>query len=186
MYLQLATRNMVRSAKSYMIYFITIILTVALMYAFSAVGFSDDILSLSENMGMLTTAIIVLSILVALFSSFIISYAVRFILGQRKKEFATYELLGMEGKTIQKLFSLENILIGALAFLIGIVVGAVLSGLFTQIVTGFFKVEHTYQITFSVGAFLLVTLLFMLMYGVGILRAARIIRRTKNNRSIIR
>lgn len=179
MYIKLATRNIVRSAKSYLIYFITIILTVALMYSFSALGFSDDIISLSENMAMLTTAIVILSVLVAVFSSFVISYAVRFMLGQRKKEFATYELLGMEVKTIQKLFLLENISIGVIAFLIGVVIGITLSGLFTQIVINIFKVTHSYQVTFSVSAFLLVLLLFILMYGVGMLRAARIIHHTK-------
>ena len=100
MYLKLAMRNMVRSAKNYLIYFITVSLTVALMYSFVALGLSEDIISLSENMVMLTTCISVLSVFVALAASFVISYAVRFMLEQRKKEFATYELLGMEVGTI--------------------------------------------------------------------------------------
>ena len=39
---------------------------------------------------------------------FVISYAVHFMLEQRKKEFATYELLGMETSNIQKLFFIEK------------------------------------------------------------------------------
>lgn len=85
MYLKLAMRNMVRSAKNYLIYFATISLTVALMYSFVALGLSEDIISLSENMSMLTTCMSVLSVLVALASSFVISYVVRFMLEQRKR-----------------------------------------------------------------------------------------------------
>ena len=74
MYAKLALRNIKRSARDYVIYFITIILTVMLMYSFLALGFSPDIASMSENMSMLTSGIVALSVLVALISSFIISY----------------------------------------------------------------------------------------------------------------
>ena len=104
MYLKLALRNIKRSAKDYVIYFVTIILIVMLMYSFLALGFSDDIISMSENMSMLTTGMTVFSVIVSLISSYIVSYAVQFMLRQRKKEFAIYELLGMEVGTIQKLF----------------------------------------------------------------------------------
>ena len=36
-----------------------------------------------------------MSALVAFMSSFVIGYAIRFMLGRRKKEFATYELIGL-------------------------------------------------------------------------------------------
>lgn len=179
MYLKLAMRNMVRSARNYLIYFVTVSLTVALMYSFVVLGLSEDIISLSENMVMLTTCMSVLSVLVALAASFVISYAVRFMLEQRKKEFAIYELLGMEVGTIQKLFLLENCLIGILAFGIGIAVGMVLSGAFSQIVANIFNAPHEYKVTCSLSALMLVFVFFLLMYGVGIFRAVRIIRRTK-------
>ena len=123
MYLKLALQNVKRSAKDYVIYFITIVLIVMLMYSFLALGFSTDITSMSENMSILTTGITALSVVATLISSFIVSYAVRFILGQRKKEFAAYELLGMEIGSIQKLFLTENTVIGTTAFLAGISLG---------------------------------------------------------------
>ena len=78
MYLKLALRNIKRSAKDYVIYFVTIILIVMLMYSFLALGFSDDIISMSENMSMLTTGMTVFSVIVSLISSYIVSYAVQF------------------------------------------------------------------------------------------------------------
>lgn len=179
MYAKLALRNIKRSARDYVIYFITIILTVMLMYSFLALGFSPDIASMSENMSMLTSGIVALSVLVALISSFIISYAVRFMLGQRKKEFATYELLGMDIGAIQKLFLIENSMIGLIAFVIGLILGTGLSGLLAQVVKKIFDTPHSYQISFSVQAFVLSLFFFALMYGVGMIRAVHIIRRKK-------
>ena len=124
MYAKLALRNVKRSAKDYAIYFATLSLTATLLCAFLSLGFSSDIIGMTENMSMLTSGILALSVLVALIASFVIRYAVRFMLGQRKREFATYEILGMELRSIQRLFLIENILIGAGAFLIGIVLGS--------------------------------------------------------------
>ena len=119
MYIKLAIQNMKKSIRNYVIYFVTITLTAAMMYSFLALGFSKEVLTMSENISMLTSGILGMSVLVALIASFVISYAIRFMLEERKKEFATYELLGMETSNIQKLFFIENGVIGMAAFFIG-------------------------------------------------------------------
>ena len=149
------------------------------MYSFLALGFSEDIVSMSENMAMLTTGILGLSILVALIASFVIGYAVRFMLTQRKKEFATYEVLGMESNFIQKLFFIENSMIGIFAFLLGTLLGTALSGLLVQLVNNIFDTPHIYHLSFSIKALGIALLLFVGMYGFGIFRAAKIIRKSK-------
>lgn len=158
MYLKLAFRNIKRSLREYLIYFIILTLIVMLMYSFLALGFSDDIIHISENMVMLKVLVIILSIVVTLISSFVISYAVSFMLSQRKKEFATYELLGMEVKTIQKLFLIENMFIGAVAFFVGFVLGTGLVGVLIQIVKNIFGLPYSYDISFCVRAFVVTTL----------------------------
>ena len=50
MYFKLAYRNIRRSLRDYIIYFVTLTLTAALMYSFLALGFSPDILAMAENM----------------------------------------------------------------------------------------------------------------------------------------
>lgn len=45
-----------------------------------ALGFSSDVLAMAENMSMLTTGILLMSALVAFLSSFVIGYAIRFML----------------------------------------------------------------------------------------------------------
>ena len=140
MYWKLAIQNIRRSLRDYIIYFVTLTLTAALMYSFLALGFSSDVLAMAENMSMLTTGILLMSALVAFMSSFVIGYAIRFMLGRRKKEFATYELIGMEAKTVRNLFLAENSIIGTGAFLLGSLVGTGLSGLLNQVVKNIFEV----------------------------------------------
>lgn len=179
MYSKLAFRNIRRSLRDYIIYFVTLTLTAALMYSFLALGFSPDILAMTENMSMLTSGILMLSVLVALLSSFVVGYAIQFMLGQRKKEFAAYELMGMEVKTVRNLFLVENGIIGGVAFLLGSLVGTGLSGLLNQVIQNIFEVPHTYRVLFSFRAWGITLFFFILMYGFGVLRAAKVIRRQK-------
>ena len=179
MYSKLAFRNIRRSLRDYIIYFVTLTLTAALMYSFLALGFSPDILAMTENMSMLTTGILILSVLIAFMSSFVIGYAIRFMLGQRKKEFAAYELMGMEVKTVRNLFLVENGIIGGVAFLLGTLVGTGLSGLLNQVVQNIFEIPHTYRVLFSLRAWGMTLFFFILMYGFGMFRAAKVIRRQK-------
>lgn len=179
MYSKLAFRNIRRSLRDYIIYFVTLTLTAALMYSFLALGFSPDILAMTENMSMLTTGILILSVLIAFMSSFVIGYAIRFMLGQRKKEFAAYELMGMEVKTVRNLFLVENGIIGGVAFLLGTLVGTGLSGLLNQVVQNIFEIPHTYRVLFSFRAWGMTLFFFILMYGFGMFRAAKVIRRQK-------
>lgn len=168
MYWKLTIQNIRRSLRDYIIYFVTLTLTAALMYSFLALGFSSDVLAMAENMSMLITGILLMSALVAFMSSFVIGYAIRFMLGRRKKEFATYELIGMEAKTVRNLFLAENSIIGTGAFLLGSLVGTGLSGLLNQVVKNIFEVPHTYRVSFSLQAWAVTFLFFVLMYGFGI------------------
>lgn len=177
LYLKLALRNMRRSAKDHLIYMATLTMTAALMYAFLALGLSPDIHALAENMTMLTAGTAALSVVVALVSSFVVSYAVRFMLDQRKKEFALYTLLGMTPRTLALLFVLENGLLGLAAFGAGTLLGVGLAGIFTQLVNHIFQTPHVYQLTFSGQALAITLLLFVLMHGTGLLRSALILRR---------
>ena len=179
MYSKLAFRNIRRSLRDYIIYFVTLTLTAALMYSFLALGFSPDILAMTENMSMLTSGILMMSVLVALLSSFVVGYAIRFMLGQRKKEFAAYELMGMEVKTVRNLFLVENSIIGGAAFLLGSLLGTAMSGLLNQVVQNIFEIPHRYQVLFSLRALGMTLFFFILMYGFGMLRAAKVIRRRK-------
>ena len=48
-----------------------------------------------------------------------------------------------------------------------------------QIINHIFEMSHAYRISFSIKAFATAFIFFMFMYGIGILRAAKVIRRRK-------
>ena len=78
--LEVSNSKYLQKPAGYIIYFVTLTLTAALMYSFLALGFSSDVLAMAENMSMLTTGILLMSALVAFLSSFVIGYAIRFML----------------------------------------------------------------------------------------------------------
>ncbi len=100
----IALNNVLKKKTDYLIYFVTIVLIVALMYSFLSLAFAEDIRFAVENISLFVNGIVFLSIVVALISGFMIDHAISFILIRRKKEIALYKLMGMEEKTICRLF----------------------------------------------------------------------------------
>lgn len=123
---KLALRNVKRQMSSYLIYFITVTLTVAMMFAFCNLVFSDVVTDYAEKLHELSQGLIILSVCVALIVAFVLGYASSFMLKLRKREFGTYLTLGMTRGNILLLFSVESLIIGVVALGIGILLGLVL------------------------------------------------------------
>ncbi len=123
MLMKLVLRNVKRQMQSYLIYFMTVILTVALLFALCNMIFSPQLhLEAEMNSGVkngLTGLAAFISILVA----FVLGYAVAFLLKFRKQEFGMYLTLGMTRNNILLIFLGETSLIGIIALGLGIVVG---------------------------------------------------------------
>lgn len=117
---KLSLRNAKRQARDYIIYFITVVISVSLMFAFNLIASSGDIRELSSYMEDFSTAIQAISFIIVLVMAWIINYTMKFMLEKRSKEFGTYEILGIEKKSISNMFTLENLIIGLIAFFIGL------------------------------------------------------------------
>lgn len=91
-------RNAKRQAKDYLIYFITMIISVALIYAFNGLVFSKEIAELATMMASLPIVIVTASIIMIFIIGWLVSYTINFILHKRSKELGTYMLLGIEQK----------------------------------------------------------------------------------------
>ena len=179
MYVRLALRNVKRSAKDYLIYFATITLCVGILFSFLSVAFSPDIADLAENMANFQSALIVLSVFLMSMFSFLISYAMKFIVKRRKKEFGTYALLGMERKFISKMFLIENLLMGIGALFIGLPIGLLLFQILNTIIMSIFDSPYHITVGTSIPAVLLTLLLFFALYGVTAIRCGSRVSRMK-------
>ena len=90
---KLSIRNAKRQAKDYVIYFITVIISVALMFSFNSIAVSKDIIELSTYMEHFSKAITGVSIIIIFVMAWLINYTMKFMLEKRSKEFGTYQIL---------------------------------------------------------------------------------------------
>lgn len=169
---------MKKMIKDYAIYMMTIVMCASLLIAFLSIAFSKEILMLSDNMTNLRSVLIILSVLVMLIFAFLIQYAMQFIIKRRRKEFGMYMLLGVENKTIFKLFLLENIILGFASFAVSIPIGYIIyQALNVMIMTLFDRAYHL--AAFSLQALLWSAGLFLIVYVINAIKSSRRVARMK-------
>lgn len=176
---KLSIRNAKRQAKDYIIYFITVILSVALMFSFNSIAVSKDISELSSYMNEFGKAITGISILIIFVMAWLIHYTMKFMLEKRSKEFGTYQILGIEKKDIANMFTLENLVIGIVAFGIGLVAGTFLYQVFTSIIMNLFQQPYQIKITFDLKAVGRTAIYFFGIFVIVLLNCRRKIQKTK-------
>ncbi len=156
MFLKLAVRNVVRSAHDYSVYFATLAFAACLLYSFTAS--SDYLLSLDltaeqrdmyQSASMITQAFSVFS---ALVFAFLITYANRFILRRRSREFAIYGIMGMEPATMARVLVYEGCVAAVAALAVGMLVGVIASPLFGAVAAFIFDVPWQLLFVFSANA----------------------------------
>ena len=101
---KLSLRNAKRQAKDYVIYFMTIVMAVALLFSFNSIAASSDIAELSSSMKSFSKAIMGINLVVVFVMVWLIHYTMKFMLEKRSKEFGTYQILGIEKKDIANIF----------------------------------------------------------------------------------
>ncbi|MGI6013833.1 MAG: FtsX-like permease family protein [Oscillospiraceae bacterium] len=144
MFGKLAFRNVRRQIGNYVIYFITVSLTVALMFAVNNVIFSEHIRKFTDVFASMQTGLIGISIGISLIVSFVLGYATSFMLKLRKREFGTYLTLGMTRKNILSIFILETMILCVVALGIGIVLGLFLYQGMMAIMTKLMEMEFAF------------------------------------------
>ena len=176
---KLSVRNAKRQAKDYIIYFITVIISVALMFSFNSIAVSGDISELSTYMKDFGKAILGISVIIIFVMAWLINYTMKFMLEKRSKEFGIYQILGIEKKDISNMFTLENILIGSLAFVLGVGAGLFLNQFLTSIIMNLFNQPYQIQIVFDIKAVGLTALYFFGIFVLVLLNCRRKIKKTK-------
>lgn len=149
---KLSFRNAKRQTGDYLIYFTTIVLAAALLYAFNGLTFSSELLTLSKFMETLPMMIVFASIVVVCIFGWLVSYATGFMLSRRSRELGTYLLIGLEKKEVAHLFFLENLMVGGFAFLLGLLLGNFLYQVLRAILLALFSCPYHFTLAFSLKA----------------------------------
>lgn len=147
MYAKLIFKNARRSIKDYLIYLVTMTICVTLFYAFlsiSSVSYHPALkaaYNLTELRDGMKLSICALTLLLL----FLIRYVNHFMLLHRQKEFAIHAVIGMEQRTIGWLFFAETLCMGAVAVVLGIFLGMIVSQFITAMLLSDFG--EAYQFT---------------------------------------
>ena len=176
---KLALRNVKRSLKDYIIYIVTVVIAFSLIFAFNFVSFSKDITELSQMMSSLKYAIIFVSCIIVFVIAWLINYTMKFMFSKRSKEFGTYMLLGIEKKDINRMFLLENLVLGLIAFFISFFLGIVLGNVISAIVMQLFEMPYQINLSITLAPVLLSTIYFILIYLFTLFRSSRRMKKLK-------
>ena len=176
---KLSFRNARRQAKDYLVYFVTIIVSSALLYAFNALVFSEEIRNLSGMMKNLPIFIVLASIAAVFIIGWLVRYTTSFMLLRRSRELGTYILSGLEPAQVSRLFFLENLVVGGLAFLPGLLLGSFVFQALRAVILALFQMSYTFSFSFLPKAAGLTLLYFLLIYLSAQLRGNKRIRSMK-------
>lgn len=169
MLFKLSIRNMKKSFKDYAIYFLTLVLGVAIFYMFNSLDSQQAMLKVSEStrsmIQLMVQMIGMISVFIAIVLGFLIVYANNFLVNRRKREFGIYMTLGMGRRQISTIILLETILVGILSLVVGIFIGVFASQFMSILVAKLFEADMTeFTFVFSKDACIKTCIYFAVMY----------------------
>ena len=151
---KIALKNIKKSRKDYSVYFLTLILGVAIFYMFNSLDGQGAMNSISRSTNSaiqtLVSIIEAVSVIVAVILGLLIVYANNFLIKRRKKEFGLYMLLGMGKRKVSKILVAETGMVGLMSLAVGIGLGIFGSQFFSIIVARMFDLDLSdYRFVFS-------------------------------------
>lgn len=174
---KLAFRNVRRSARDYLVYFLTMTFVTALMFAFNTVIFSERVGKMFEVAGLMAGMIGMATFFIVLIIAWLINYMVQFILEKRSREFGLYLLIGMRKKEVARLYLRESLLTGTAAFCLGLLLGFLLQQILLAILYGMLKMDQPLGIEWNGWCFLMTFLCYFGCYFLALFRCKRRFRK---------
>ncbi len=169
MLFKLSIKNMKKSIKDYAIYFLTLVLGVAIFYMFNSLDSQQAMLEVSSStrdmIQLMIQVLGMLSVFIAIVLGLLIVYANNFLINRRKKEFGIYMTLGMGKRQISKIILFETILVGILSLVAGLFIGIFASQFMSVFIAKLFEADMTeFKFVFSSEAAIKTCVYFAVMY----------------------
>ena len=181
MYAKLVLRNAKRSVKDYLIYIVTMTICVTLFYSFLSISssyYQPDIGS-EYDFTMLSDGMKVAICAVTLVLLFLIRFVNNYMLRRRQKEFAIQSVMGMEQRTIGRLFFAETFVMGMISIGIGIFLGVFCSQFITAMLLTSYGKSYELSWTLFPDTVLLTVCFFIISFVVVGMFNTRTIQKTK-------
>lgn len=186
MFCKIAVGNVRRRAKDFFLYFLTLVLGIAVFYAFNSIADQQAVAGILEGSGelieLLGMVISGVSVFVAVVLAFLVVYAGRFLVKRRKPEIAVYLMLGMQRGQVARLVAAETGLVGVASLAAGVLLGLgvsqalmrVTASMFGSDVPGFAFFFSAEALAKTVGCFAAVFLATIVLDS-GVVMRARLV-----------
>ncbi|MDD3277972.1 MAG: ABC transporter permease [Lachnospiraceae bacterium] len=181
MYAKLVFRNAKRSVKDYLVYIVTMTICVTLFYSFlsiSSSNYNPDI-GTEYDFTLLSDGMKVAICMITLLLLFLIRFVNHYMLRRKQKEFAVQSIMGMEQKTIGRIFFAETLIMGIVSILIGIFFGVFCSQFITAMLLTAYGKPYEISWTLFPDTVLLTVAFFVLCFFVVGIFNTRAIQKTK-------
>ena len=161
LYIKLAYKNVRAGSHDYLLYFLTLALTIGLFYCFNTGGtlqllnINDLTSSIPALLTTLNNMMRFLSFFIAVLLGAMVLYANRLFLFRRRQEFSLYYVLGMRQSHLLLILLLETLFIALIAFAVGLLFGILLSQLICTFTASLFVSHVSYHFVFSFQALFL-------------------------------
>lgn len=144
MLIKLALRNVKKNIKDYLIYILTVTLSVSLFYGFLAITSQKFVkqLPIQMNFGYFSKKMRLMFPLIGIVTIFLICYINSYILRRKQREFALEMLIGVPNYQIALTLFMETFLLGLFSIVTGILGGTVIAKIIAQISVAAFEVDY--------------------------------------------
>lgn len=168
---RLALGNIRKSLRDFGVYFLTVVLGVAVFYAFNSMSQQRDVLALTDSQDrifeLLGTVIGGVSVFIAFVLVFLVVYANRFLVRRRKREFGIYLMLGMSTGDVVRVVAIESLAAGAASLAVGLVLGVALSQALLWLTSAMFSADvagDSLAFVFSADALVYTLVVFAVVF----------------------
>ncbi len=184
---KIAWGNVRKSLSDFGVYFVTVMLGVAVFYAFNSMTAQQGVLTLTEQqsamlelLGMIIGGV---SVFIACVLVFLVVYANGFLICRRKREFGMYLLLGMGAGSVARIVLLESLIVGVASLICGLGLGVGLSQVLLLVTSLLFQApvaaDHGLAFVFSTRAFVQAICVFGVIFALAALLNVCSVSRTK-------
>ncbi|MDR2771122.1 MAG: FtsX-like permease family protein, partial [Clostridiales Family XIII bacterium] len=186
MSIKLALRNVKKSLRDYLIYFLTLSLGVCIFYAFNSIESQQAVMEMTSGqmaaLRLLGRIMNTFSVFVSVILAFLILYANGFLIKRRKKEFGLYMILGMEKWMTARILLFETLFVGVISLFAGLLLGVFLSqgmALATARLLGAgigsFRFIFSFSALAKTAGYFGLAFAFALLFNIGMVRRQKLI-----------
>ncbi|MHC1682203.1 MAG: FtsX-like permease family protein [Clostridiaceae bacterium] len=173
----IAFKNIRRNFYNYFLYFVSMVFSIMIYFIFTSIQYNSQVVEAADASAKLSTSFKAASIIIAIFAAMFILYSNSFFTRKRKKEVALYCMLGVKKREVARMLFYENILMGLLALITGILLGSLFSKLFLMILVKLMSFDVTIKFSISYMAILNTSIIFLGLFIIAALHGYTLIYR---------